>query len=190
MLQERALPELIEENNQEKSASDQGQVQSSPETPFPYVKGPTDGGPTPIIYSVAQSKVAVYRPNELTTTTEPPTSSSAPKPVSSSTAKPFHYQAPLTNPPIYSPSQEFNQFPAHSQSQSHFGKQPPLIRKRPLIYNKRRPEGPAQVSRPFEYLSRLSHFLSDRVFTGRTKLRKKSSEFPVLITRRLEGSVS
>lgn len=188
MLQERALPKLTDENNQEPSPADQGQVHSSPETPFPYVKGPTDGGPAPIIYSVAQSKVAVYRPNELTTTTEPPTSSSAPEPVSSSTAKPFHYQAPLTNPPIYSPGQEFNQFPAHSQS--HFGKHPPVVRKRPLIYAKRRPEGPAQVSRPFDYLSRLSHFLSDRVFTGRTKLRKKSGEFPALITRRLEGSVS
>lgn len=187
MLLERA--KLTQENNEGNSA-DQGQVLSSPETPFPYVKGPTDGGPAPIIYSVAQSKVAVYRPNELTTTPEPPTSSSPSEPVSSSTAKPFHYQAPLTNPPIYPPSQEYNQYPPQSQTPPHFGKHPPVIRKRPLIYAKRRPEGPAQVSRPFEYLSRLSHFLSDRVFTGRTKLRKKSGEYPTLVTRRLEGSVS
>jgi len=189
MLQERTQPQQIQENNQDTFA-DQGQLQSSPETPFPYVKGPTDGGPAPIIYSVAQSKVAVYRPNELTTTIEPPTSSSPTEPVSSSTAKPFHYQAPLTNPPIYPANQEYNQYPPKPQTPPHFGKHPPVLRKRPLIYAKRRPEGPAQVSRPFEYLSRLSHFLSDRVFTGRTKLRKKSGEYPTLVTRRLEGSVS
>jgi len=185
MIQERTLPQLSPENDQD-TFLDQSQVQSSPETPFPYVKGPTDGGPAPIIYSVAQSKVAVYRPNEVTTTTEPPVRSSPTEPISSSTARPFHYQAPLTNPPLYS---EQNQ-PSKPKIPPHFGKHASVIRKRPLIYAKRRPEGPSQVSRPFEYLSRLSHFLSDRVFTGRTKLRKKSGEHPTLVTRRLEGGVS
>jgi len=187
MLQERALPELTGDNTHNVISADQ--VLSSPETPFPYVKGPTNGGPAPIIYSVAQSKVAVYRPNELTTSTVPPISSSSTQPVSSSTARPFHYQTPLTSTPVYQTGPESNEY----YSQSHFGKHqqhPKLVRKRPLIYAKRRPEGPTQVSRPFEYLSRLSHFLSDRVFTGRTKLRKKSGEFPALVTRRLEGGVS
>ena len=185
MIQERTLPQLSPENDQD-TFLDQSQVQSSPETPFPYVKGPTDGGPAPIIYSVAQSKVAVYRPNEVTTTTEPPVRSSPTEPINSSTARPFHYQAPLTNPPLYS---EQNQ-PSKPKIPPHFGKHASVIRKRPLIYAKRRPEGPSQVSRPFEYLSRLSHFLSDRVFTGRTKLRKKSGDHPTLVTRRLEGGVS
>ena len=185
MLQERALPKLSPEIDEDTFLG-QSQVQSSPETPFPYVKGPTEGGPAPIIYSVAQSKVAVYRPNELTTTTEPPVTAS---PTSSSTAKPFHYQAPLTNPPLYPPNSELN-YPSKPQIPPHFGNHAPVIRKRPLIYAKRRPEGPSQVSRPFEYLSRLSHFLSDRVFTGRTKLRKKSGDQPTLVTRRLEGGVS
>lgn len=189
MLQERALPQQKQDSNQD-SSPDQANVQSSPETPFPYVKGPTESGPAPIIYSVAQSKVAVYRPNESTTTTEPPTSLSPSEPISSSTAKPFHYQAPLTNPPLYPSNQEYNQYPSQPQVAPNFGKHTPVSRKRPLIYAKRRPEGPAQVSRPFEYLSRLSHFLSDRVFTGRTKLRKKPGEYPTLVTRRLEGSVS
>ena len=187
MLQERALPTL-QTNNQDESY-DQLQVQSGPETPFPYVKGPTEGGPAPIIYSVAQSKVAVYKPNELTTTTETPTTSSSPEPVSSSTAKPFHFQAPLTNPPLYSQSQEQKRYLPPQNVKPH-GNHHTVHRKRPLIYAKRRPQGQAQVSRPFEYLSRLSNFFSDRVFTGRTKLRKNSGEYPQLVTRRLDGSVS
>ena len=58
------------------------------------------------------------------------------------------------------------------------------------IFNKRPTSGSGSVSRPFEYLSRLSQFLSDRVFTGRTKVRKNHTKNPrlALITRRQSDS--
>ena len=77
MLQERSLPEsednpyqLIYQTVPQQDISNE---QTDDETPFVYEQGASQGGPAPIVYSLAQSKVVVYRPNELTTTTPEPT---------------------------------------------------------------------------------------------------------------------
>ena len=179
MLQERSLPEsddnpyqLIYQTAPQQGYSDQTSVD---EPPFPYEQGVSQGGPAPIVYSLAQSKVVVYRPNELTTTTPEPTTTSttttttSPLPtLSTTTARPFFYQAPETQPPV------------------------PALSRRPnptrqVLFNKRR-EGGGGVSRPFEYLSRLSSFLSGRVLPGRGVRPRPRPERPQLITRRTGGS--
>lgn len=175
MLQERSLPEVDDNPYQliYQTAPQHG-YSDSDEPPFPYEEGATQGGPAPIVYSLAQSKVVVYRPNELTTTTPEPTTTSttttttSPLPTSSTTtARPFFYQAPETQPPV------------------------PALSRRPnptrqVLFNKRR-EGGGGVSRPFEYLSRLSSFLSGRVLPGRGVRPRPRPERPQLITRRTGG---
>ena len=139
--------------------------------PFSYVSN-TQEKPASIIYSVAQSKVAVYKPNKqttsTTTTTTPTTTTSSATTTASTTIRPFHYKLP--------PSEEPQNREVIIKKQH----------KRPLVFNKRPPNGSGSVSRPFEYLSRLSQFLSDRVFTGRTETRKDfaSRPRPSLIMRR------
>ena len=183
MLQQRSLPEEKEEDNNHDFDDNPYQLiyqysdepQEDADTPFPYVQGATQGGPAPIVYSVAQSKVVVYRPNEATTTPEPSTTISTTTSPSSptyspTTARPFFYQAPEVLPQPPPP--------------------PPSIRRNPqrqVIFNKRR-EGSGGVSRPFEYLSRLSSFLSDRVFTGRPTKARPRPDRPKLITRRISSS--
>ena len=143
--------------------------------PFSYVSSPEDQ-PAPIIYSVAQSKVAVYKPNKQTpTTTTTTTTTRTTRPTTtttSTTIRPFHYKLP--------PSQEPKQRNNIKEKQH----------KRPLVFNKRPHQGSGSVSRPFEYLSRLSQFLSDRVFTGRTKVHRNPADNPrpTLITRRISDS--
>ena len=178
MLQERSLPE-VDDNPyqliyQTVPQQDISKEQTDDETPFVYEQGTSQGGPAPIVYSLAQSKVVVYRPNELTTTTPEPTTTSttttttSPLPTSSTTtARPFFYQAPETQPPV------------------------PALSRRPnptrqVLFNKRR-EGGGGVSRPFEYLSRLSSFLSGRVLPGRGVRPRPRPERPQLITRRTGG---
>ena len=177
-LQERSLPEA-EDNPYQliyQTAPQQG-YSDSDEPPFPYEQGATQGGPAPIVYSLAQSKVVVYRPNELTTTTPEPTTTSTttittgpPLTSPTTTARPFFYQAPETQPPA--PAQPRRPNPT-----------------RQVLFNKRR-EGGGGVSRPFEYLSRLSSFLSGRVLPGRGVRPRPRPERPQLITRRTGGSGS
>ena len=66
-----------------------------PSPPFPYEAAGAGPG---VIYSVAQSKVAVYRP-DAAPPTAPPTTTASTTP--STTARPFHYQ---TNAPPAPPS--------------------------------------------------------------------------------------
>merc|ERR1712050_78821 len=103
-----------------------------------------------------------------TTTTTTSTTTTTPTTTASTTIRPFHYKLP--------PSEEPQNREVIIKKQH----------KRPLFFNKRPPNGSGSVSRPFEYLSRLSQFLSDRVFTGRTKVRKNHTKNPrpALITRR------
>ena len=151
---------------------------SDTEPPFPIVQAPAPTNPTPIIYSLAQSKVKVYRPNEIPTTTTSTTTTSIPDltlptPALPSTipttARPFYYQTPDPLPPPP---------PSHHHNPH-----------RPVLFNQRQEGGGSKVSRPFQYLSRLSSFLTDRIFTGRTKKRLlPRQERPQLVTRRTEGS--
>ena len=124
--------------------------------PFPFVTS-ASSGPAPVIYSVQQSKVRVYKPESTTSTTtttaRPSTTTSTT--TTSTTVRPYEYQlppstdAPQPRPPVQ---------PQVRRDQPH---------QRPLVFSKRRPgPGEGRVSKPFEYLSRLSNFLSDRVFTG------------------------
>ena len=64
MLQERSLPEsednpyqLIYQTVPQQDISNE---QTDDETPFVYEQGASPGGPAPIVYSLAQSKVVVY----------------------------------------------------------------------------------------------------------------------------------
>ena len=123
--------------------------------PFPFVTS-ASSGPAPVIYSVAQSKVVVYKPEKTTSTTTTTTTSTTTQTASASTTttvKPFHYQLPSTEPVV----QNVPTLPRNN------------IKKRPILYTKRRPGGKTSVSKPFEYLSRLSQFFSDRVRAGRTQ---------------------
>ena len=187
-LEERSLPEeednpyqLIYQYSGEEEEEDAFYQYTNDEVmedaPFSYVQGATQGGPAPIVYSLAQSKVVVYRPNELTTSAPEPTTQSTTTTTTTTlpptTARPFFYQAPTTQPPP----------PPLPQTR------PPPKRHNPqrqVLFNKRRDGG--GVSRPFEYLSRLSSFLSDRVFTGRSGPGRPRPERPQLITRRTGGS--
>lgn len=139
--------------------------------PFSYISSSEDQT-KPIIYSVAQSKVAVYKPNKQTPTTTTTTTTTSTT-TTSTTIRPFHYKLP----PSQQPQRRKNDI---QQKQ----------RQRPLVFNKRPHHGSGSVSRPFEYLSRLSQFLSDRVFTGRTKVHKTpgSKARPTLVTRRISDS--
>ena len=133
--------------------------------PFSYVSN-TQEKPATIIYSVAQSKVAVYKPNKQTPSTTTTTSTTTSRTTTtatttaSTTIRPFHYKLP--------PSEEPQNREVINKKQQ----------KRPLVFNKRPANGSGSVSRPFEYLSRLSQFLSDRVFTGRTEMRKDVAKRP------------
>ena len=101
----------------------------------------------------------VYKPEKTTSTTTTSTTTSTTAVPTTTTAtttiKPFHYQLPST--PEAPPSLP------HPASTKRL---PP--KQRPLLYAKRRPGESGTVSKPFEYLSRLSQYLSDRVFTGGT----------------------
>ena len=151
MFQERTLSDVAEDDNL---------VDDDISAPFPFVTS-ASSGPAPVIYSVAQSKVVVYKPEKTTSTTKtPPTTSSTTQTTSASTTttvKPFHYQLPSTEPVV----QNVQTIPRNN------------IKKRPILYAKRRPGGKTSVSKPFEYLSRLSQFFSDRVLTGRTQNRQR-----------------
>lgn len=140
--------------------------------PFPFVTS-ASSGPAPVIYSVQQSKVRVYKPESTTTTTVRPstTTEATTTTTSSTTVRPYEYQLP--------PSTEQPQRP------------PAQPQQRPLVFSKRRPApGEARVSKPFEYLSRLSSFLSDRVFTGpgRRQRTESQSQRRPLVRLRTQGS--
>merc|ERR1712024_18641 len=112
---------------------------------------------------MGQSKVAVYKPNKqtpTTTTITTTTTTTTATTTASTTIRPFHYKLP--------PSEEPQNREVIIRKQQ----------KRPLVFNKRPPNGSGSVRRPFEYLSRLSQFLSDRVFTGRTEMRKDFAKRP------------
>ncbi len=93
---------------------------------------------------MAGGNVAVYKPEITTaTTTTTTTSTTTPRP-STTTEKPaipFQYQTPI---PGYDP--------------------PKPRQRRPLVYAKRQQGGQPSISQPFEYISKLSSILSDRVF--------------------------
>ena len=156
--------------------------------PFPFVTS-ASSGPAPVIYSVAQSKVVVYKPEKTTTTTTTTTTATTTiSETTTTTARPFHYQLPPSpeSPPAVVPGgQEGLQVQG---GQARVGaKKPP----RPLLFTKRRPDQ-IRVSKPFEYLSKLSQFLSDRVRTGRPRAGVGTRRFAQnrgrgqLITRRTQ----
>ena len=163
------------------AVSDDNIIDDPFSAPFPYVTS-SSSGPAPVIYTAAQSKVAVYKPSKTTTTTTT-TTTAAPTTTlaTTTTVRPYQYQiptsetaAPAPQPPPAPPA------PAGGQ------------RKRPLLYTKRR-QGGAQVSRPFEYLSRLSQFLSNKIKSrpGQYNNSSRSSRPPPqLQTRRIQHSPS
>jgi hypothetical protein len=129
---------------------DGGESKPATEVPFAYVENRSNADQSKeIIYSVAGGNVAVYKPDE---TTKPPvttlrTTSTTTITTTTSTdtpAIPYQYQPPL---PGLTP-------------------QAPLIRKRPLVYNKRQKTGSA-VSRPFEYISKFKDIINERIFRPR-----------------------
>ena len=172
MFQERTLADV----------TDDDELFDDPEAaPFPFVTS-ASSGPAPVIYSVAQSKVVVYKPEKTTTTTTATTTISE---TTTTTARPFHYQLPPSpeSPPAVIPGG-----PQVQGGQARVGaKKPP----RPLLFTKRRPDQ-TRVSKPFEYLSKLSQFLSDRVRTGRPRAGVGTRRFAQnrgrgqLITRRTQ----
>jgi len=152
-------------------------------SPFAFVAQDEDPGiEHQIVYSVAQSKVAVYSPQETTTTKEPSTRITMPL----TTAKPFHYQKPKSE--NYYKDVKIVQKPPNIP----FHRKEAIERQRvaaklnrPLLYTKKKPDkevGP-QVSKPFEYLTRLSSFLSDQV-RGIGRTTRRSSGQQVAINRR------
>ena len=169
--------------------TDDDELFDDPEAaPFPFVTS-ASSGPAPVIYSVAQSKVVVYKPEKTTTTTTTTTTATTTiSETTTTTARPFHYQLPPSpeSPPAVVPGgQEGLQVQG---GQARVGaKKPP----RPLLFTKRRPDQ-TRVSKPFEYLSKLSQFLSDRVRTGRPRAGVGTRRFAQnrgrgqLITRRTQ----
>ena len=147
--------------------------------PFPFVTS-ASSGPAPVIYSVQQSKVRVYKPESTTTTTVRPSTTTTTTTTTSTTVRPYEYQLPpSTEQP---PAQSHDQFHDQPRDQPH---------QRPLVFSKRRPgPGEARVSKPFEYLSRLSNFLSDRVFTGPQRRQRTESQRQrrPLVRRRTQSS--
>ena len=134
--------------------------------PFPFVTS-ASSGPAPVIYSVQQSKVRVYKPESTTTTVRPSTTTTT---TTSTTVRPYEYQLPPSTeqPPPQSHDQSHDRSHDRPRDQPH---------QRPLVFSKRRPgPGEARVSKPFEYLSRLSNFLSDRVFTGPQRRQRTESQ--------------
>ena len=158
VFQERTLAGVGDEDDDLLDDDDNGRLPDDLQSaPFPFVTS-ASSGPAPVIYSVQQSKVRVYKPESTTTTTttvRPSTTTTT-----STTVRPYEYQLPPSTeqPPAQPPAQSHDQFHDQPRDQPH---------QRPLVFSKRRPgPGEARVSKPFEYLSRLSNFLSDRVFTG------------------------
>ena len=150
MFQERTLAGVGEEEDDLSDDEDNDRLPDDLQSaPFAFVTS-ASSGPAPVIYSVQQSKVRVYKPESTTTTTTTvrPTTTPRPSTTTSTTVRPYEYQLP----PSTHPSHQRPQVQPHQ---------------RPLVFSKRRPgPGEGRVSKPFEYLSRLSNFLSDRVFTG------------------------
>ena len=142
--------------------------------PFPFVTS-ASSGPAPVIYSVQQSKVRVYKP-EITTTTKststarPSTTTSAQATPGGTPVRPYEYQL--------------------AASSTELPRRPPARpQQRPLVYNKRRPgPGEERLSKPFEYLSRLSQFLGERVFTGRQETRDTRRRRPPLVRHRTQDA--
>ena len=149
MFQERTLAGVGEEEDDLPGDEDNDRLPDDLQSaPFAFVTS-ASSGPAPVIYSVQQSKVRVYKPESTTTTTTTVRPSTTPRPTTSTstTVRPYEYQLPPSTQPPQRPQVQPQQ--------------------RPLVFSKRRPgPGEGRVSKPFEYLSRLSNFLSDRVFTG------------------------
>jgi hypothetical protein len=152
--------------------------------------------------------VAVYRPDLAQPLPPPPPAPSAaialttPEPP----VVPYQYQPALfdvsgvTPPPPRVAGFTRQARPPPPQQQQQKPPPQPNNSNRPLLFAKRRPEsgggddasGGAQVSRPFEYLSKLSTFLSDRVFSAAGDAQRRLSSAnraatprPQLITRRV-----
>ena len=163
VFQERTLSGVGEEEDDLPDDEDNGRLPDDLQSaPFPFVTS-ASSGPAPVIYSVQQSKVRVYKPESTTstTTTARPSTTTTSTTTTSTTVRPYEYQlppsseAPRQRPPVQPPVPVQPQVRRDQQQQ------------RPLVFSKRRPgPGEGRVSKPFEYLSRLSNFLSDRVFTG------------------------
>ena len=156
MFQERTLAGVGEEEDDLPGDEDNDRLPDDLQSaPFAFVTS-ASSGPAPVIYSVQQSKVRVYKPESTTTTTTTVRPSTTPRPTTSTstTVRPYEYQLPPSTQP-----------PQRPQVQPQVRRDQP--QQRPLVFSKRRPgPGEGRVSKPFEYLSRLSNFLSDRVFTG------------------------
>ena len=184
VFQERTLAGVGEEEDDLPDDEDNGRLPDDLQSaPFPFVTS-ASSGPAPVIYSVQQSKVRVYKPESTTTTTtttaRPSTTTSTT--TTSTTVRPYEYQLP--------PSTEAPQPRPPVQPQVRRD-QPQLPQQRPLVFSKRRPgPGEGRVSKPFEYLSRLSNFLSDRVFTGpgRRQAGPGTRRRPALVRHRTQGS--
>jgi len=179
--------------------------QADPSAPFAYIE-PSTNAAIPVSIATAGGQIALYKPDTapppalLTTTPEPP-------------VVPYQYQPALFDvgaaavppppPPVRRP-QRPDQAQQRLQQQSPYAPQPInnkanyRANSRPLLYNKRRPleggEAASQVSGPFEYISKLSTFLSDRVFSSGDSNRRlgsnraDSTARPQLIRRRVPVS--
>jgi hypothetical protein len=162
----------------------------------------------PVSISTAGGQVAVYKPDiaplsAVTTTPEPPVVPYQYQPALFDVGQPA-VAAPQPPPPPSPPVRRLSsqQQPDQRQQQQLPSAQQPNSKansranSRPLLYNKRRPSdggevGLSQVSRPFEYISKLSSFLSDRVFSSGDSNRRlgsnraDSTARPQLIRRRV-----
>jgi hypothetical protein len=155
--------------------------------------------------STAGGQVAVYKPDiaplaVVTTAPEPPVVPYQYQPALFDVGQPAAAVPQPPPPPVRRLS--LQQQPDHRlQQQLPTAQQPnskanSRANSRPLLYNKRRPSdggeaGLSQVSRPFEYISKLSSFLSDRVFSSGDSNRRlgsnraDSTARPQLIRRRV-----
>ena len=129
-------------NNNNRDTSNSHLIDDPRAAPFPFLtSSSSSSGPAPVVYSVQQSKVRVYKPEKTTTTTTTATTTTTPATATTvSTVRPFHYQLPpQAAPEVRAPPPP----PPQPQLQPH--------PKRPLVFAKRRPgASEATVSRPFE----------------------------------------
>ena len=137
------------DNNNNKDTSNSNLIDDPRAAPFPFLtSASSSSGPAPVVYSVQQSKVRVYKPEKTTTTTTTSTTTTAATTTTTaSTVRPFHYQLP----PQAAPEVRARPPP---QPQPQLQPHP----KRPLVFAKRRPgASEATVSRPFEVRTRAGN---------------------------------
>jgi len=152
------------------------------QAPFDYIELESSEPQEPAVISSAGGNVKIYTPGpDTTTTTTTPTTSTtrsttATPRTSTTTAKPavpFQYQAPVPG-----------LVPVPGKRQ----------RKRPLVYAKRGSQGAGGVSKPFEYINKLTSILSDgfntEISVPTPNRRRVNRPRTQLITRRVPERTS